>query len=100
MQLKRHGVTQPGRLFNFVLVVCAHVFVGYVQTIVGEGMPIFERDEAYGDLYVEYNVLLPTELSAETKRRTFSLLLAGTSSDSVACRSLCRFPSECRACEG
>ncbi|KAI0367784.1 DnaJ-domain-containing protein [Pilatotrama ljubarskyi] len=54
--LKRHSVTQPG----------------YVQVIKGEGMPVYGASE-YGDLYVEYNVVLPTEISPETKRR---LLLA------------------------
>ncbi|KAI0359840.1 DnaJ-domain-containing protein [Trametes cingulata] len=56
VELKRHSVTQPG----------------YVQTIKGEGMPIYGGSE-YGDLYVEYNVVLPTEISPETKKR---LLLA------------------------
>ncbi|KAI0661750.1 DnaJ-domain-containing protein [Cubamyces menziesii] len=52
VELKRHGVTQPG----------------YVQTIKGEGMPIFEGT-GYGDLYVEYNVVLPSEISPETRKR-------------------------------
>ncbi|KAI0649090.1 DnaJ-domain-containing protein [Trametes meyenii] len=56
VELKRTGVTQPG----------------YVQTIKGEGMPVFQQSE-YGDLYVEYNVVLPSEVSPETKKR---LLLA------------------------
>ncbi|KAI0250277.1 hypothetical protein BJV78DRAFT_1220987 [Lactifluus subvellereus] len=42
---------------------------GFVQTIRGEGMPHFERPSSHGDLYVEYNVVLPTELSTETRRR-------------------------------
>jgi DnaJ-related protein SCJ1 len=49
--LKRSGVTQPG----------------YIQTIKGEGMPIFEQSK-FGDLYVEYNVILPTSLSAKAKQ--------------------------------
>ncbi|OJT11443.1 DnaJ-related protein spj1 [Trametes pubescens] len=56
VELKRTGVTQPG----------------YVQTIKGEGMPLYQSSE-YGDLYVEYNVVLPSEISAETKK---CLLLA------------------------
>lgn len=44
---------------------------GYVQTIKGEGLPIFERPTDHGDLYVEYNVVLPTEISPETKKREF-----------------------------
>ena len=50
--LVRKGVTQPG----------------YVQTIKGEGMPLFERPSSYGDLFVEYIVVLPTELSKETQQ--------------------------------
>ncbi|EJF64934.1 DnaJ-domain-containing protein [Dichomitus squalens LYAD-421 SS1] len=53
IELQRHGVTQPG----------------YVQTIKGEGMPIFDTPSEHGDLYVEYNVVLPTEISPETKKR-------------------------------
>ncbi|KAI0775189.1 DnaJ-domain-containing protein [Trametes elegans] len=56
VELKRHGVTQPG----------------YVQTITGEGLPVYGQSE-HGDLFVEYNVVLPTEISPETKKR---LLLA------------------------
>lgn len=52
VQLKRAGVTQPG----------------FVQTISGEGMPVFEGT-GHGDLYVEYNVVLPTSLSPDLKRR-------------------------------
>ena len=50
VQLKRNGVTQPG----------------FVQVIQGEGMPIYEST-GYGDLYVEYNVILPSELSSEMR---------------------------------
>ncbi|KIP08208.1 hypothetical protein PHLGIDRAFT_127140 [Phlebiopsis gigantea 11061_1 CR5-6] len=52
VNLKRKGVTQPG----------------FVQTISGEGMPIYEST-GYGDLYVEYNVVLPQRLSPETRRK-------------------------------
>ncbi|CAK5283781.1 unnamed protein product [Mycena citricolor] len=44
--LSRKGVTQPG----------------FVQTIEEEGMPHFESN-THGELYVEYNVVLPRELS-------------------------------------
>jgi DnaJ-related protein SCJ1 len=50
--LVRKGVTQPG----------------FVQTIKGEGMPLFERPTSHGDLFVEYNVVLPTKLSEETRQ--------------------------------
>ncbi|KAI0707338.1 DnaJ-domain-containing protein [Earliella scabrosa] len=53
VELKRHSVTQPG----------------YVQTIKGEGLPFFDRPSEHGDLYVEYNVVLPTEITPETKKR-------------------------------
>jgi DnaJ-related protein SCJ1 len=52
VSLVRKGVTQPG----------------FVQTIKGEGMPLFERPTSYGDLFVEYNVVLPTQLSKETRQ--------------------------------
>lgn len=34
-------------------------------------MPLYQSPE-YGDLYVEYNVVLPSEISPETKKRTCS----------------------------
>ncbi|KAI0077903.1 DnaJ-domain-containing protein [Panus rudis PR-1116 ss-1] len=52
VQLKRTGVTQPG----------------YVQTIKGKGLPIFNGN-GYGDLFIEYNVVLPKSLSPEMKKR-------------------------------
>jgi len=52
VRLKREGVTQPG----------------YIQVIRGEGMPAFESPH-YGDLYVEYNVVLPTSLPTDMKRK-------------------------------
>ncbi|KZT22354.1 DnaJ-domain-containing protein [Neolentinus lepideus HHB14362 ss-1] len=53
VQLKRKGVTQPG----------------FVQTIKGEGMPQFENPTQYGDLYIEYNVVLPTELTPDLRKK-------------------------------
>ncbi|KZV72642.1 DnaJ-domain-containing protein [Peniophora sp. CONT] len=49
--LKRTGVTQPG----------------FVQTIKGQGMPVFERHNEFGDLFIEYNVVMPLSLSTEMK---------------------------------
>jgi DnaJ-related protein SCJ1 len=49
--LKRAGVTQPG----------------FVQTIKGQGLPHYEQ-HTYGDLFVEYNVVLPVALSKDAKR--------------------------------
>ncbi|KAG6820943.1 hypothetical protein H0H93_009179 [Arthromyces matolae] len=52
VRLVRKGVTQPG----------------FVQTIQGEGMPIFEQS-THGDLFVEYNVVLPLEISPQSRRK-------------------------------
>lgn len=40
---------------------------GFVQTIKGEGMPEFDQS-TFGDLFVEYNVVLPATLSTDMKR--------------------------------
>jgi len=53
LQIVRKGVTQPG----------------FVQMIKGEGMPSFENKNAKGDLFVEYNVVLPVEISPEMRRK-------------------------------
>ncbi|KXN89110.1 hypothetical protein AN958_06311 [Leucoagaricus sp. SymC.cos] len=50
--LFRKGVTQPG----------------FVQVINGEGMPEFEKS-THGDLFVEYNVVLPLEISTQTRQK-------------------------------
>ncbi|KAG9049101.1 DnaJ- protein scj1 [Tulasnella sp. UAMH 9824] len=52
VRIKRAGVTQPG----------------FVQTVVGEGMPVFEG-RGYGDLFVEYKVVLPTSISKNTRTK-------------------------------
>nr|GAT60787.1 chaperone protein DnaJ [Mycena chlorophos] len=52
VRLQRSGVTQPG----------------FVQTLEGEGMPHFEKS-TFGDLFVEYNVVLPTEISPQIRRK-------------------------------
>ncbi|KAI9566769.1 hypothetical protein HD554DRAFT_2112241 [Boletus coccyginus] len=52
VEIDRAGVTQPG----------------YVQAFEGEGMPLFEQS-GHGDLYVEYNVVLPVELSSDMRRK-------------------------------
>lgn len=41
--------------------------LGFVETIKGEGMPIFQGSD-FGDLYVEYKVVLPTEISPEIQK--------------------------------
>ncbi|KAH8831905.1 hypothetical protein DL96DRAFT_1524837 [Flagelloscypha sp. PMI_526] len=50
--LRREGITQPG----------------LVQVVHEEGMPIFEQT-GHGDLFIEYNVVLPGEISAQTRRK-------------------------------
>ena len=45
------------------------MLLGFVETIGGEGMPNFEHPDDFGDLFVEYNVVLPASLTPETKRR-------------------------------
>lgn len=57
VSLVRKGVTQPG----------------YVETIKDEGMPLFEHPTSYGDLFVEYIVVLPTQLSKETQQSALAL---------------------------
>ncbi|KAG6908330.1 hypothetical protein DXG01_005241 [Tephrocybe rancida] len=52
VRLVRKGVTQPG----------------FVQTIKGEGMPVFEQS-AHGDLFIEYNVVLPVDIPPQTRRK-------------------------------
>ncbi|KAF8149982.1 hypothetical protein B0H34DRAFT_731981 [Crassisporium funariophilum] len=53
LSIVKKGVTQPG----------------FVQVIKGEGMPYFGSKSTKGDLFVEYNVVLPVELSPEMRRK-------------------------------
>ncbi|KAF9514924.1 hypothetical protein BS47DRAFT_1376395 [Hydnum rufescens UP504] len=53
VELRRTSVTQPG----------------FVQTIKGEGMPVFEQDGKFGDLYVEYNVILPSTITPSLRTK-------------------------------
>lgn len=41
--------------------------IGFVDVIRGEGMPVFGGD-TYGDLYVEYKVVLPLELTPKMRQ--------------------------------
>jgi len=50
--------------------VLKFVSSGFVQTIHGEGMPVPEKS-THGDLFVEYNVILPLELSPQLRRSKF-----------------------------
>lgn len=53
IEIDRQGVTQPG----------------YVQTMEGEGMPLYPETDGFGDLFIEYNVVLPVELHSDTRRK-------------------------------
>jgi DnaJ-class molecular chaperone len=62
-------VTQPGKLVLFICIVYVplNFIAGYVQTIEGEGMPLYGKD-SFGDLFVEYNVVLPVELNSDIRQ--------------------------------
>ncbi|KAI9282648.1 hypothetical protein BY458DRAFT_496863 [Sporodiniella umbellata] len=49
VELKRDGITQ----------------YGFVQTIKGQGMPLEDNEHRHGDLFVEYQVVFPTEINQE-----------------------------------
>lgn len=81
VQLKRQGVTQPGERTSLHTQGLAasssgtdrSFSVGYVQVIEEEGMPAYDSPN-YGDLYIEYNVVLPSTLSTDMKRSEFVFL--------------------------
>lgn len=68
VRLVRKGVTQPGIVNNFRSCRSLSLAAGFVQTIEGEGMPLPENHNLHGDLFVEYNVVLPIEISSTTRR--------------------------------
>lgn len=39
-----------------------------MQTIHEEGMPVHDHPSSNGDLYVEYNVVLPSKLSGDMRK--------------------------------
>lgn len=47
--------------------VVFNLIIGHVQTIEGEGMPLYQTDSV-GDLFIEYNVVLPVELHSDIRR--------------------------------
>ena len=49
-------------------------YKGFVETIPDEGMPIFEGT-GFGDLYIEYNVVLPNKLSPDLRKRSCPLVI-------------------------
>ena len=81
VSLKRESVTQPGLSLNQLR--CPSVpdidcLSGYVQTVKDEGMPVFSGSD-HGDLYIEYNVVLPKSLSSE-KQKSKSMALSSSES--------------------
>jgi DnaJ-related protein SCJ1 len=50
--LRRQGVTQPN----------------YVETVPNQGMPIQNEEGKFGNLYVEYNVLLPSKIDGDLRK--------------------------------
>ena len=54
--IQRSGPTQPG----------------FVQIIKGEGLPVY-HSSGYGDLYVEYSVVLPVALTPKQHKSTSNL---------------------------
>lgn len=56
VMLQRRGVTQPG----------------FVERIEGQGMPKKDDWDSFGDLYVEYSVVLPDKVEGDLRTGTFS----------------------------
>ena len=56
---------------------CANINTGFVQTVKGEGMPSYESASIRGDLFIEYNVVLPMEVSQDARRSLYFLYLQG-----------------------
>ncbi|KAJ3744379.1 hypothetical protein DFH05DRAFT_1535607 [Lentinula detonsa] len=67
VRLIRKGPTQPG----------------FVQKIEAEGMPLFENHDLHGDLFVEYNVVLPIELSQQQRRKLSEAFLTESTHDEL-----------------
>lgn len=68
VEIDRTGVTQPGEYSEQRFLHIADTFFpGYVQMLEGEGMPLFEQF-GHGNLYIEYSVVLPVELSSDMRR--------------------------------
>lgn len=53
-----------------MILIDAITGTGYVQTIKEEGMPIFGQS-GRGDLFIEYNVILPKSLSPQMRKRVY-----------------------------
>lgn len=86
VRLIRKGPTQPGTLnsassIDIVVDRLFEINTGFVQKIEGEGMPLFENRNLHGDLFVEYNVVLPIQLSPQQRRSKYSLYVEAHSID-------------------
>jgi len=67
----RKGMTQPGELEWSVLRRFRRLNItsasGFVMKVPGEGMPVFEG-HGHGDLFIEFNVVLPEQISPELRK--------------------------------
>lgn len=63
LQVVRKAVTQPG----------------FVQVVKGEGMPSFGSKSSKGDLFIEYSVVLPVELTPDIRRKLAAVFEPSTS---------------------
>ena len=63
---------------------------GFVQTVKGEGMPSYESASIRGDLFIEYNIVLPMEISQDARRSLY--FFAGRDLSDPFCRDHRRVP--------
>jgi DnaJ-class molecular chaperone len=68
LHIVRKAVTQPGMLLFLQGTRLSKVTVGFVQVVKGEGMPSFGSKSSKGDLFIEYSVVLPIELTPDMRR--------------------------------
>ena len=85
--LSRTGVTQPGQLSSLSLTVFPHgkylaltparLVTGFVDVVSGEGMPIYHLT-GHGNLFVEYQVVMPPSLTPKQREGMPSVSLNGS----------------------
>lgn len=68
LHIVRKAVTQPGMPFSLHVTRFSKLSVGFVQVVKGEGMPSFGSKGSKGDLFIEYSVVLPVELTPDMRR--------------------------------
>lgn len=102
LEIVRKGVTQPGSrdlldgFSNHIKYLTPST--GFVQVIKGEGMPVFGNRNANGDLFIEYNVVLPAEVSPEMRRsESFFSCLFYFNTSSVTRMTSSNFYPVCRS---